>query len=53
MMTVTAENIDCFESGVICRKSLLISVGRSFIVLDDDTGIPVRELIQESHSLSP
>ncbi|KAG1943166.1 otogelin-like protein [Pimephales promelas] len=40
MMTVTAENIDCFESGVICRKSLLISVGRSFIVLDDDTGIP-------------
>ncbi|CAM4525951.1 unnamed protein product [Leuciscus chuanchicus] len=40
MMTVTAENVDCFESGVICRKSLLISVGRSFIVFDDDTGKP-------------
>ncbi|XP_016092643.1 otogelin-like [Sinocyclocheilus grahami] len=40
MMTVTAENVDCFESGVICRKSLLISLGRSFIVFDDDTGKP-------------
>uniref|UniRef100_A0A671S0L1 Otogelin-like n=1 Tax=Sinocyclocheilus anshuiensis TaxID=1608454 RepID=A0A671S0L1_9TELE len=44
MMTVTAENVDCFESGVICRKSLLISLGRSFIVFDDDTGKPVSEL---------
>ncbi|XP_073764936.1 otogelin isoform X2 [Danio rerio] len=40
MLTVTAENVDCFESGVICRKSLHISVGRSFIVFDDDTGRP-------------
>ncbi|XP_058637642.1 otogelin [Onychostoma macrolepis] len=40
MMTVTAENVDCFESGVICRKSLFISLGRSFIVFDDDTGTP-------------
>uniref|UniRef100_A0A673LF66 Otogelin-like n=1 Tax=Sinocyclocheilus rhinocerous TaxID=307959 RepID=A0A673LF66_9TELE len=40
MITVTAENVDCFESGVICRKSLLISLGRSFIVFDDDTGKP-------------
>ncbi|ROK23437.1 Otogelin [Anabarilius grahami] len=40
MMTVTAENVDCFDSGVICRKSLLISAGRSFIVFDDDTGKP-------------
>ncbi|TRY85791.1 hypothetical protein DNTS_014593 [Danionella cerebrum] len=39
-VTVTAENIDCFESGVICRKSLHISVGRSFVVFDDDTGKP-------------
>ncbi|KAL1271209.1 hypothetical protein QQF64_030225, partial [Cirrhinus molitorella] len=40
MLTVTAENVDCFESGVICRKSLLISLGRSFIVFDDDSGKP-------------
>ncbi|XP_056591424.1 otogelin [Triplophysa dalaica] len=40
MMSVTAENVDCFESGVICRKSLLISIGRSFIVFDDDSGRP-------------
>ncbi|XP_051564620.1 otogelin-like isoform X2 [Myxocyprinus asiaticus] len=40
VLTITAENVDCFESGVICRKSLLISIGRSFIVFDDDTGKP-------------
>lgn len=41
MFSVTAENVDCFDSGVICRKSLLINIGRSFIVFDDDTGKPV------------
>uniref|UniRef100_A0A8B9JBM9 Otogelin n=1 Tax=Astyanax mexicanus TaxID=7994 RepID=A0A8B9JBM9_ASTMX len=43
MVSVTTENIDCFESGVICRKALLISVGRSFIVFDDETGKPVSD----------
>lgn len=51
MMTVTAENVDCFDSGVICRKSLLISAGRSFVVFDDDTGKPVSELFCLIHSL--
>ncbi|KAI4881043.1 hypothetical protein NFI96_008514 [Prochilodus magdalenae] len=40
MVSITAENVDCFESGVICRKALLISVGRSFVVFDDDSGKP-------------
>uniref|UniRef100_A0A672GQ44 Otogelin n=1 Tax=Salarias fasciatus TaxID=181472 RepID=A0A672GQ44_SALFA len=40
MLSVTAENVDCFDSGVICRKSLLINIGRSFIAFDDDTGKP-------------
>ncbi|XP_051800328.1 otogelin [Acanthochromis polyacanthus] len=40
MLSVTAENVDCFDSGVICRKSLLINIGRSFVVFDDDTGKP-------------
>ncbi|MCJ8747471.1 hypothetical protein PDJAM_G00153870 [Pangasius djambal] len=39
-MSVTAENVDCFESGVICRKSLFISIGQSIIVFDDDSGKP-------------
>lgn len=42
MLSVAAENIDCFDSGVICRKSLLINIGRSFIAFDDDSGKPVR-----------
>lgn len=40
--SVAAENVDCFDSGVICRKSLLINIGRSFIAFGDDTGKPVR-----------
>ncbi|KAL4622712.1 otogelin [Arapaima gigas] len=39
-MSVTAENVDCYDSGVICRKSLLISIARSLIVFDDDSGKP-------------
>ncbi|XP_054627590.1 otogelin isoform X1 [Dunckerocampus dactyliophorus] len=40
ILSVTAENIDCFDNGVICRKSLLINIGRSFVAFDDDTGQP-------------
>uniref|UniRef100_A0A6Q2ZQM3 Otogelin n=1 Tax=Esox lucius TaxID=8010 RepID=A0A6Q2ZQM3_ESOLU len=40
MMSVMAENVDCYDSGVICRKSLLINIGRSFIAFDDDSGKP-------------
>lgn len=54
MLSVTAENVDCFDSGVICRKSLLINIGRSFVVFDDDTGEPVRvtfRFVKEGHWL--
>ncbi|XP_075934670.1 otogelin [Anarhichas minor] len=40
MLSVTAENVDCFDSGVICRKSLLINIGRSFVAFDEDSGTP-------------
>ncbi|KAM9408251.1 otogelin [Pholidichthys leucotaenia] len=40
VLSITAENVDCFDSGVICRKSLLINMGRAFVVFDDDTGNP-------------
>ncbi|XP_034536187.1 otogelin [Notolabrus celidotus] len=40
MLSIAAENVDCFDSGVICRKSLLISIGRSLVAFDDDTGKP-------------
>nr|XP_020443987.1 otogelin-like [Monopterus albus] len=39
-LSVTAENVDCFDSGLICRKSLLISIDRSSLAFDDDTGKP-------------
>ncbi|KAJ8340067.1 hypothetical protein SKAU_G00347000 [Synaphobranchus kaupii] len=39
-MSVTAENVDCYNSGVTCRKSLLINIGRSVIAFDDDSGKP-------------
>ncbi|KAM7424628.1 hypothetical protein PAMA_000809 [Pampus argenteus] len=40
MLSVSAENVDCFDGGVICRKSLLINIGRSVVAFDDDTGKP-------------
>ncbi|XP_030269310.1 otogelin [Sparus aurata] len=40
MLSVATENVDCLDSGVICRKSLLINIGRSFVAFDDDTGKP-------------
>ncbi|XP_076584321.1 otogelin [Chaetodon auriga] len=40
MLSVAAENVDCFDGGVICRKSLLINIGRSFVAFDDNTGKP-------------
>ncbi|KAM3920248.1 otogelin [Leptodactylus fuscus] len=38
--SVTAENVNCYSSGVICRKVISISVGRSSILFEDDTGNP-------------
>uniref|UniRef100_M4A5S4 Otogelin n=1 Tax=Xiphophorus maculatus TaxID=8083 RepID=M4A5S4_XIPMA len=40
MLSVLVENVDCFDSGVICRKSLLINIRGSFISFDDDSGKP-------------
>lgn len=48
ILSVTAENIDCFGNGIICRKSLLINIGRSFLAFDDDTGQPVSQICKLS-----
>lgn len=34
--------MNCYSSGVICRKSISINVGSSLIIFDDDSGDPVR-----------
>lgn len=34
--------MNCYSSGVICRKSISISVGSSLVIFDDDSGDPVR-----------
>ncbi|NXM39398.1 OTOG protein, partial [Gymnorhina tibicen] len=39
-LSVIIENIDCFSTGIICRKNIFINVGKSFLVFDDDTGNP-------------
>ncbi|XP_075423815.1 otogelin isoform X2 [Ascaphus truei] len=38
--SVIAENVNCYSTGIICRKLLSISVGQSLILFDDDTGNP-------------
>ncbi|KAM8894367.1 otogelin isoform 2-T2 [Spinachia spinachia] len=40
MLSVTTENIDCFDSGVICRKALVVNVGGSSVAFDEDSGEP-------------
>ncbi|XP_051478017.1 otogelin [Apus apus] len=38
--SVIIENINCFNTGIICRKSIFINVGKSFLIFDDETGNP-------------
>uniref|UniRef100_G3PZ77 Otogelin n=1 Tax=Gasterosteus aculeatus TaxID=69293 RepID=G3PZ77_GASAC len=34
MLSVTAENVGCFDGGVVCRKSLVVNVGGSSVAFD-------------------
>nr|XP_060610964.1 otogelin [Anolis sagrei ordinatus] len=36
--SIIVENVNCFNTGIICRKSIFINIGKSFIIFDDDTG---------------
>ncbi|XP_067151614.1 otogelin [Apteryx mantelli] len=38
--SVIIENINCFNTGIICRKYISINVGKSFLIFDDETGNP-------------
>ncbi|NWR27824.1 OTOG protein, partial [Tachuris rubrigastra] len=40
LLSVMIENIDCFSTGIICRKNIFINVGKSFLVFDDESGNP-------------
>ncbi|KFZ64051.1 Otogelin, partial [Antrostomus carolinensis] len=39
--SVIIENVNCFNTGIICRKNIYINVGKSFLIFDDETGNPV------------
>ncbi|KAL2310169.1 hypothetical protein Nmel_006412 [Mimus melanotis] len=39
-LSIITENIDCFSTGIICRKNIFINVGKSFLIFDDETGNP-------------
>lgn len=52
-VSVTTENVDCFDSGVICRKSLVISIGKSIVAFDDDSGKPVGFFVLHSSVSQP
>ncbi|XP_021575161.1 otogelin [Carlito syrichta] len=41
--SVIVENVNCYSSGIICRKFISINVGNSLIVFDDDSGNPSPE----------
>ncbi|NXY40656.1 OTOG protein, partial [Ceuthmochares aereus] len=39
-LSVIIENINCFNTGMICRKNIFINVGKSSLIFDDETGNP-------------
>ncbi|KAM5224319.1 otogelin isoform 3-T3 [Hipposideros larvatus] len=41
--SVIVENVNCYSSGIICRKFISIHVGNSLIIFDDDSGNPSPE----------
>uniref|UniRef100_A0A8D1AUF0 Otogelin n=1 Tax=Sus scrofa TaxID=9823 RepID=A0A8D1AUF0_PIG len=41
--SVIVENVNCYGSGIICRKFISINVGNSLIIFDDDSGSPSPE----------
>nr|XP_009667446.1 PREDICTED: otogelin [Struthio camelus australis] len=38
--SVIIENINCFNTGIICRKYISINIGKSLLIFDDETGNP-------------
>ncbi|XP_074950764.1 otogelin [Phalacrocorax aristotelis] len=38
--SIIIENINCFNTGIICRKNLFITIGKSLLIFDDETGNP-------------
>ncbi|CAH7458855.1 Otog [Phodopus roborovskii] len=50
--SVMVENVNCYSSGVVCRKSISISVGSSVVIFDDDSGDPSPEsFLDEKHAV--
>ncbi|EQB79130.1 otogelin, partial [Camelus ferus] len=41
--SVIVENVNCYSSGIICRKFISVNVGNSLIIFDDDSGTPSPE----------
>lgn len=41
-MSIVAQNKDCYESGIVCMKILVIHVGLTKIYFTDNSGNPVR-----------
>ncbi|XP_053780390.1 otogelin [Desmodus rotundus] len=52
--SVIVENVNCYGSGIICRKLISINVGDSLVIFDDDSGNPSPESVldvkQEVHT---
>lgn len=50
-VSIVAQNKDCYESGIVCMKILVIHVGLTKIYFTDNSGNPVRITHTQSHSL--
>lgn len=50
-VSIVAQNKDCYESGIVCMKILVIHVGLTTIYFTDNSGNPVRTIHTQSRSL--
>ncbi|XP_069758400.1 otogelin-like protein [Narcine bancroftii] len=39
-VSITTQNVDCYDSGIICMKSLVISIGNTHLYFNDNSGKP-------------
>lgn len=50
--SVVIQNINCFNTGIICRKDIFINVGKSSLIFDDETGNPVSVSLEHGQKVA-
>ncbi|XP_048463872.1 otogelin-like protein [Rhincodon typus] len=47
-ISITTQNVDCYDSGIICMKSLVISIGGTRLHFNDNSGKPSLSAVRKA-----